>query len=63
MIKESRYIVILQAAQVEDPSVAGEMNAEERESYDNNVKWFKEMRAKGIDVDHMDIDIPFSYDD
>ena len=61
MIKESRYGVILQAAQVEDPTIAGEMNDEEREAYEENIKWFREMREKGIPL--TDVDIPYSYED
>ena len=65
MIRESRYIAILQAAQYKDPNICdGLQNEEEEEEYNANVKWFDELRKEyGDDLSGIEIDIPYSYDD
>lgn len=65
MIRESRYTAILQAAQYKDPSICGGFkNAEEEEAYNENVKWFDELREQyGGDLSGIEIDIPYSYED
>lgn len=65
MIRESRYTAILQAAQYKDPSICeGFRNAEEEEAYNENVKWFDELREQyGGDLSGIEIDIPYSYED
>lgn len=65
MIRESRYTAILQAAQFKDPSICeGFRNKEEEEAYNENVKWFDELREQyGDDLSGIEIDIPYSYED
>lgn len=65
MIRESRYIAILQAAQCEDPDMCGGFdNDEEKQEYEDLLKWFEERRAElGDAFDDMEIDIPYSYED
>lgn len=65
MIRERRMIGLLQAAQANDPSLAGEMTKEEKEYYDHFVEWLNELRASMTPEQFakLDIDIPYSYED
>ena len=64
MRRESREIVIIQAAQFKDPSICGGFqDEEEKKDYEEYVKWFDEMREEyGDKFDEMQIDIPYSYE-
>lgn len=65
MIRESRSLAILQAAQCGDPDLCdGFDNDEEKQEYEDYLKWFEELRAQyGDDLQGIEIDIPYSYED
>ena len=62
--RESREIVLIQAAQYKDPSICGGFQDEEEEKdYNDYVKWFDELREQyGGDLSGIEIDIPYSYE-
>ena len=58
MIKESRCVVLLQAAQKNDPDIAGEMTEEERKQYEAFLKGWEYIRENFGPNVH--VDIPYS---
>ena len=57
---EHREILILQAAEENDPNLVKDMTAEEKAQFDNYVKMFDTLReSNGGTLAGLDIDIPY----